>query len=228
MTQLENVTDAKQYWKMSDNAYSVWHLGVLSNQASMVVCFIQDMPLLVISIYILSYFGIIVFAIGIAITLLCWFKHMYDLGKLTLFYKPEHYLDHFGISGIAWSNDVGMEIIVPTFYTRRERELSTLQVGDWVHVLEEQKQETLVMIVWKSKPFQKIGNLVLIDFDKVDKKAMDDYSKGLTKKLLIDDGAVHVVNRWDGNVALLRDEDYAMYHDSNDTFGTMKQTETAI
>eukprot|EP00483_Globobulimina_turgida_P005573 UN05583 len=93
------------------------------------------------------------------------------------------------------------------------------------------------MIVWKSRPFKKVDNLVLIDFDKVDKKAMEDYSKGLTKKLVIDDDAVHVVNRWDGNVELLRDEDYAMYHDNgnvavnvdnNSILEAMEQTETVI
>eukprot|EP00483_Globobulimina_turgida_P010486 UN10507 len=116
--------------------------------------------------------------------------------------------------------------------------MSTLQVGDWVRLDAEEKQESYVMIVWKSRPFKKVDNLVLVDFDKVDKKAMEDYSKGLTKKLVIDDDAVHVVNRWDGNVELLRDEDYAMYHDNdgnvtvnvdnNSILEAMEQTETVI
>eukprot|EP00484_Ammonia_sp_Unknown_P028863 CAMPEP_0197048010 /NCGR_PEP_ID=MMETSP1384-20130603/23412_1 /TAXON_ID=29189 /ORGANISM="Ammonia sp." /LENGTH=535 /DNA_ID=CAMNT_0042480053 /DNA_START=144 /DNA_END=1751 /DNA_ORIENTATION=- len=217
LTQRENVThsleDARQYLKMTDNAYSVWHLGVLAKQASMVVLFVQDIPLLALSFVLGNYVGIVVYLVAVVLKLLFWFKHMYDLGTCTLFYNAEHYLDHFGIKSIEWSLEMGCDIIVATFYSPEEHEMSTLQVGDWVALYDEQSREWAPMIVLQSRHFKKTDNLVLVDYLKVDKQAIDDYEKGKTKKIVVPPELIRVVNRWDGNVELLRDDDYEEYHD---------------
>jgi hypothetical protein len=217
LTQLENAAastrDARQYWKMTDNAYSVWHLGVLTKQASMVVLFIENIPLLVLSLIASNYIGIAVYVVAITLKLLFWFKHMYDLGRCTLFYDAEHYLDHFGIKSISWDHEYGCNIILATFYTPYEHEMSTLQVGDWVALYEEQHQEWTAMIVLESRHLKEKENLVLVNYLKVDKKAIEDYEKGLAKKILVPPDLIRVVNRWDGNVELLRDDDYEEYHD---------------
>eukprot|EP01083_Nonionella_stella_P112305 330215_1 len=44
--QIENKQE--QYMKMAETAYGVSHLGLLVKQASMIVCFTQDIPLLVL------------------------------------------------------------------------------------------------------------------------------------------------------------------------------------
>ena len=208
--------------KMSDRAYSVWHLGVLSKQASMITLFIQDLPLLIISIMIKNYLGIIVYSISISIKLLCWIKHMIDLGKLTLFYDCIDYLDHFGIREIEWEYEEIFEInsivrIKPEFYNELEYEMSTLQRGDWIKVYDEDKTNYKIMVIYKNKHFRKTENIIAVDLmaAAVSVQSFDDYFSGKTKKIdpEIPDNCFHTLNRWSGNIRLLRDEEFKKYHD---------------
>eukprot|EP01083_Nonionella_stella_P289591 985470_1 len=101
--QIENKQE--QYMKMAETAYGVSHLGLLVKQASMIVCFTQDIPLLVLCAIIRNEFGLIVYITISILKIVMWVKYMIDVSGFRMFYDYGDYLLSFGLMSVTWEID---------------------------------------------------------------------------------------------------------------------------
>ena len=191
---LEANSNYKKKRRINKRVYNIWHLGVLCKNASMINVFIQELPFLIICAIIGNSLGSVVFPIVITLKFIFWIKHCYDLRTITIFYKKEDFLLHFGLLSIEV--DIETKEITTEYISDRGFELATLQKGDWCliytgeevdNVYETEWTEDNSKIVWiyKTRDFKRVGkpNLVCIDFESVPIKAFEDWSSGKTKNI---------------------------------------------
>eukprot|EP01084_Bolivina_argentea_P140950 247710_1 len=192
----------EQYMKIAETAYGVSHLGLLAKQASMIVCFIQDIPLLVLCAIIGNEFGLVVYSIIIIIKIAFWIKYMIDVGGFRYFYKYEDYLLSFGLMSVEWEIDTfGCCYAIPVFLLDDEKQKALWQIRDYVKCLKSKEcEEWVIMMILAIN--QKKNEIVVVDtsFDK-------DFLSTQELMKMIEDKGAYTFDRWDEGIQPLNNEE---------------------